>query len=47
MWAVIPLFECDYCGYQWTAVAPNSAEWLECPICHKMTPVDYELPDID
>ena len=31
--------KCDYCDQHWIAVAPVSATALECPECHKMTPV--------
>jgi hypothetical protein len=30
--------DCDKCGYEWAAVHPVVCEYLECPICHSMTP---------
>ena len=33
--------DCDACGYEWAAVHPVIAEYLECPVCHHMTPAPY------
>ncbi len=33
--------DCDACGYEWAAVHPVVAEYLECPGCHHMTPAPY------
>jgi hypothetical protein len=33
--------DCDACGYKWAAVHPVVAEYLECPVCHHMTPAPY------
>lgn len=33
--------DCDACGYEWAAVHPVVAEYLECPVCHYMTPAPY------
>lgn len=33
--------DCDKCGHEWAAVHPVVAEYLECPVCHHMTPAPY------
>jgi len=33
--------DCDACGYEWAAVHPVVAEYLECPVCHHMTPAPF------
>lgn len=33
--------DCDACGHEWAAVHPVEAEYLECPVCHHMTPDPY------
>lgn len=35
------MMDCDACGYEWAAVHPVVAEYLECPVCHHMTPAPY------
>lgn len=38
------MMDCDACGYEWIAVHPDVCEYLECPICHHMTPAPYIEP---
>jgi hypothetical protein len=35
------LMTCNGCGYRWAAVHPVVAEYLECPVCHHMTPAPF------
>lgn len=37
--------DCDACGYEWAAVHPVVAEYLQCPVCHHMTPAPYAEPN--
>lgn len=32
------LMHCDACAHKWVAVSPVETEYLECPVCHHMTP---------
>ncbi len=35
------MMDCDACGYEWAAVHPVVCEYLECPVCHHMTPAPF------
>lgn len=37
--------ECAACKHQWVAVHPVEAEYLECSVCHEMTPAPFISED--